>query len=139
MYDHQGKIKEPNIAAEVGQGLFGIAKSYAQKDMGGMFKGAMGLFKTATGNTQKAEEYSRKTRTSAADAVSLFLPSLYRRYGYDCSRVSMELELQISWSGCKDTQTSADTVEAGQATGAMSHAFVSALSAWSVFSVLTCC
>ena len=28
---------------------------------------------------------------------------------------------QISWSGCKDSQTSADTVEAGQATGAMSH------------------
>ena len=32
---------------------------------------------------------------------------------------------QISWSGCKDDQTSADTQEAGQATGAMS--FVSAL------------
>ena len=77
MYDHQGKIKEPNIAAEVGQGLFGMAKSYAQKDMGGVFKGAMGLFKTATGNTQKAEEYSRRTRTSAADAVSHFRPFLW--------------------------------------------------------------
>jgi hypothetical protein len=28
--------------------------------------------------------------------------------------------VQISFSGCKDSQTSADTVEAGQATGAMS-------------------
>lgn len=28
---------------------------------------------------------------------------------------------QISWSGCKDSQTSADTQEAGQATGAMSY------------------
>lgn len=30
-------------------------------------------------------------------------------------------EMQISWSGCKDSQTSADTVEAGQSTGAMSY------------------
>ncbi|OSC98894.1 hypothetical protein PYCCODRAFT_1438875 [Trametes coccinea BRFM310] len=33
----------------------------------------------------------------------------------------------ISWSGCKDSQTSADTWERGVATGAMSHAFVSSL------------
>lgn len=35
--------------------------------------------------------------------------------------------LQISWSGCKDSQTSADTAEAGQATGAMSYAFMTVL------------
>ncbi len=29
--------------------------------------------------------------------------------------------VQISWSGCKDSQTSADTQEAGRATGAMSY------------------
>ncbi|KAH8112639.1 metacaspase [Phellopilus nigrolimitatus] len=102
IYSHEGKIKEPNLMAEAGQGVLGLAKSYAQKDMQGMFKGAMGLFKTATGSTQKAEEYSKRTRTSSADV--------------------------ISWSGCKDTQTSADTVEAGSATGAMSYAFVSSLS-----------
>ncbi|KAI0794948.1 peptidase C14, caspase domain-containing protein [Abortiporus biennis] len=33
----------------------------------------------------------------------------------------------ISWSGCKDSQTSADTVEDGLATGAMSYAFMSSL------------
>ncbi|KAI0697939.1 caspase domain-containing protein [Cerioporus squamosus] len=33
----------------------------------------------------------------------------------------------ISWSGCKDSQTSADTWEAGTATGAMSFAFMSSL------------
>ncbi|PSS37280.1 hypothetical protein PHLCEN_2v873 [Hermanssonia centrifuga] len=33
----------------------------------------------------------------------------------------------ISWSGCKDSQTSADTWEAGVATGAMSFAFMSCL------------
>ncbi|TDL16047.1 peptidase C14 [Rickenella mellea] len=36
----------------------------------------------------------------------------------------------ISWSGCKDSQTSADTTtEAGNATGAMSYAFTSCLKA----------
>ncbi|KAL1939251.1 hypothetical protein VTO73DRAFT_10054 [Trametes versicolor] len=33
----------------------------------------------------------------------------------------------ISWSGCKDSQTSADTWEQGIATGAMSYAFMSSL------------
>ncbi|KAI0080416.1 hypothetical protein K474DRAFT_1637636 [Panus rudis PR-1116 ss-1] len=33
----------------------------------------------------------------------------------------------ISWSGCKDSQTSADTVEDGVATGAMSFAFMTSL------------
>lgn len=36
--------------------------------------------------------------------------------------MSSELTLvQISWSGCKDSQTSADAYEAGTATGAMSY------------------
>lgn len=38
------------------------------------------------------------------------------------------LPLAQSWSGCKDSQTSADTQEAGKATGAMSYAFIAALS-----------
>ncbi|KAL6299525.1 caspase domain-containing protein [Sparassis latifolia] len=33
----------------------------------------------------------------------------------------------ISWSGCKDSQTSADMFEADQATGAMSYAFMTSL------------
>lgn len=57
-------------------GLLNVVKSYAQKDMGGVLKGAMGLFKTATGQTQKAEEYARRTRTSPADAVSTVLYSI---------------------------------------------------------------
>lgn len=101
-YSTEGKIKEPNLAAEAGQGLLSAVTSYARGDMGGVFKSAMGLVKTASGNTQKAERYARATRTSPADA--------------------------ISWSGCKDSQTSADTQEAGQATGAMSYAFIAALS-----------
>ena len=50
-------------------GLLNVVKSYATRDYGGMLQGAMGLFKTATGKTQKAEEYARRTRTSPADAV----------------------------------------------------------------------
>ena len=38
--------------------------------MGGVFKSAMGLVKTATGNTQKAEKLTKATRTSPADVVS---------------------------------------------------------------------
>ena len=44
--------------------------SYAKGDMGGVFKSAMGLVKTATGNTQKADKYAKATRTSPADVVS---------------------------------------------------------------------
>lgn len=37
--------------------------------MGGMFKSAMGLVKTATGSTQKADKIAKATRTSSADVV----------------------------------------------------------------------
>ena len=60
-----------------------------------------GLLKTATGSDKRANEKAKRTKTSPADV--------------------------ISWSGCKDSQTSADAVEAGTATGAMSFAFISAL------------
>jgi len=102
IYSTEGKIKEPNLAAEAGAGLKTAFTSYARGDMGGVLQSAMGLVKTATGGTKKAENYARATRTSAADV--------------------------ISWSGCKDSQTSADANEAGQATGAMSYAFMTALS-----------
>jgi len=103
MYSTEGKIKEPNLAAEAGMGLLTAATSYARGDMGSVFKSVGSLVKLATGSgsRQAAEQRQRQTRTSPADV--------------------------ISWSGCKDSQTSADTVEAGQATGAMSYAFITAL------------
>lgn len=101
VYSTEGKVKEPNLAAEAGQGLLSAVTSYARGDMGGVFKSAMGLVKTATGGGQKADKYAKATRTSPADV--------------------------ISWSGCKDSQTSADTQEGGNATGAMSYAFMTAL------------
>jgi hypothetical protein len=101
IYSTEGKIKEPNLAAEAGQGLLSAVTSYARGDMSGVFSSVSGLIKTASGNGQKAEKYARATKTSPADV--------------------------IMWSGCKDSQTSADTSEAGKATGAMSYAFTTAL------------
>ncbi|KII89041.1 hypothetical protein PLICRDRAFT_124266 [Plicaturopsis crispa FD-325 SS-3] len=102
IYSTEGMIKEPNLAAEAGQGLLSAVTSYARGDMGGVFKSVTGLAKMATGSGQKAEQVARRTKTSPADC--------------------------ISFSGCKDSQTSADANEAGKATGAMSYAFITALS-----------
>lgn len=101
VYSTEGKIKEPDLAAEAGQGLLDAVTSYARGDMGSVFSSGMGLFKSmmGSGEAQEAHEHAKKTKTSPADV--------------------------ISWSGCKDVQTSADTTENGEATGAMSHAFVS--------------
>lgn len=103
IYSTEGKVKEPNLLAEAGQGVLTAGMAYMRGDMGAVFKGVTGLIKTAAGNNKKAGDYSKATRTSPADV--------------------------ISWSGCKDSQASADTQEAGQATGAMSWAFIQALSA----------
>ncbi|KDQ59178.1 hypothetical protein JAAARDRAFT_127613, partial [Jaapia argillacea MUCL 33604] len=98
----EGKIKEPNLAAEAGQGLLSAVTSYTKGDKGGMMKSAMGLVKLATGSQKEAENFTRATRTSPADC--------------------------ISFSGCKDSQTSMGAVGAGKATGAMPSSLVSELS-----------
>ncbi|KAK5099000.1 Ca(2+)-dependent cysteine protease [Exophiala xenobiotica] len=100
LYSTQGVLKEPNLAKEAGQGLLSIVSSYARGDLSGMASSAMGLFKKATtGNSQY--ERAKQTKTSPADVVM--------------------------WSGSKDEQTSQDAVISGEATGAMSWAFVTAL------------
>ncbi|KAI6125078.1 caspase domain-containing protein [Pisolithus croceorrhizus] len=100
-YSTEGKIKEPNIAAEAGMGVLSAMTSYARGDVGGIFRSVTGLIKTASGSSKKAEQYARATKTSPADC--------------------------ISFSGCKDSQTSADTQMVNKATGAMSFAFVQAI------------
>lgn len=100
IYSTSGVLKEPNLAKEAGQGLLSIVSSYARGDIGGMASTAMGLFKKATtGNAQY--ERAKQTKTSPADV--------------------------IMWSGSKDEQTSQDAVIGGEATGAMSWAFITAL------------
>ncbi|EJT47165.1 hypothetical protein A1Q1_04023 [Trichosporon asahii var. asahii CBS 2479] len=99
VYSTEGKIKEPNLLAEAGQGVLGAGMSYLRGDIGGVVSGLMSVGKNLMGSNSKAGEVTKQTRTSPADVVM--------------------------WSGCKDSQTSADTTEAG--TGAMSYAFIAAL------------
>ncbi|GFF92025.1 metacaspase-1A [Aspergillus udagawae] len=100
IYSTQGILKEPNLAKEAGQGLLGVVSAYARGDMGGMMSTAVGFLKRAT-KGDEAYERSKQTKTSPADV--------------------------IMWSGSKDSQTSQDAQIAGQATGAMSWAFITAL------------
>jgi hypothetical protein len=100
LYSTQGVLKEPNLAKEAGQGLLSIVGSYARGDLGGVASAAMGFFKkAATGDA--VYERNLATKTSPADV--------------------------IMWSGSKDEQTSQDANIGGEATGAMSWAFITAL------------
>ncbi|WOO76542.1 Metacaspase-1 [Vanrija pseudolonga] len=101
VYSTEGKIKEPNLLAEAGKGVLGAGMSYLKGDIGGMLSGIMGAGKQMMGGNSNATNITKQTRTAPGDVVM--------------------------WSGCKDSQTSADTQEAGQATGAMSYAFIAAL------------
>jgi metacaspase-1 len=115
-YSTEGKIKEPNMAADMGSGLMGVLSSYSKKDMGGVLKGGMGLVRTAAGSNQKVDKWAKANKSNPADVVRFRY--LFLHYS---SLKEPSLLLQISWSGCKDSQTSADTFEAGMATGAMSY------------------
>ncbi|KAI1751990.1 caspase domain-containing protein [Xylaria castorea] len=100
LYSTKGVLKEPNLAAEAGQGLLKAISAYASGDTGGVASALMGFAKTAvSGNSGYKKTIS--TKTSPADI--------------------------IMWSGSKDDQTSADATIAAQATGAMSWAFVKAI------------
>jgi hypothetical protein len=74
-YSTEGKIKEPNLALEAGQGLLGAASSYARGDMSGVFQSVTGFVRTATGG-KSAQERARQTKTSPADVVRR-LPFLF--------------------------------------------------------------
>ncbi|KAK9772502.1 putative Metacaspase-1A [Seiridium cardinale] len=100
MYSTKGVLKEPNLAAEAGQGLLSAIGSYARGDMGGVASSLLGFAKKAY-KGDDAYNKTKDTRTSPADV--------------------------IMWSGSKDDQTSADATIAQQATGAMSWAFITAI------------
>lgn len=100
IYSTQGILKEPNLAKEAGQGLLSVVSAYTRGDMASMVSSAVGFLKKAS-RGEKAYERTRETKTSPADV--------------------------IMWSGSKDDQTSQDAQVAGQATGAMSWAFINAL------------
>lgn len=88
------------MAKEAGQGFLSAAMSYARGDTGGALKTLFAFGKTAISG-DKAYEKAKRTKTSAADV--------------------------IAWSGSRDDQTSADATIASKATGAMSYAFIAAI------------
>jgi len=100
VYSTQGILKEPNLAKEAGQGLLGMVSSYARGDVGGMLSAGASFLRKAV-NGDSVYQKNLRTKTSPADV--------------------------IMWSGSKDSQTSSDATIAGQATGAMSWAFITAL------------
>ncbi|KIJ45173.1 hypothetical protein M422DRAFT_30023 [Sphaerobolus stellatus SS14] len=100
VYSTEGKLKEPNLTLEAWKELMDVMVCTVSGDM----KGAMRRFSSAVKIVtvgRRADEHARKTRTSPADVVS--------------------------FSGCKDSQIGVDTYQAGEATGAMSYAFMKAL------------
>ncbi|KAK2749223.1 Ca(2+)-dependent cysteine protease [Myotisia sp. PD_48] len=100
IYSTQGCLKEPNLAKEAGMGLLNALTAYTRGDVGGMVTNTFGVLKRAVKGDAGFKK-SRQTRTSPADV--------------------------IMWSGSKDVQTSADATIGGEATGAMSWAFITAL------------
>lgn len=103
VYSTQGILKEPNLAKEAAQDLFSVINSYGQRDLSGMATTAIGFLKKASiGNS--ARQRTVMTKTAPGDVVM--------------------------FSGSKDTQTSADTFQGGQARGALSWAFIQSLQQW---------
>jgi len=100
LYSTQGNIKETGGLRQAGEGLIDVLSHYSKGDVASVFSTGNSLIKQVTVG-RDIDARARRTKTSPADV--------------------------IQWSGSKDTQKSADTTEGGQATGAMSHAFIAAL------------
>ncbi|CAK9781350.1 unnamed protein product [Cutaneotrichosporon oleaginosum] len=98
---YMGTVKEPNFAADGAKALLKAGMGYAKDGNTGTAMSSLFGAAKSMFKEKQAGDLLREQNTSEADV--------------------------ISWSGCKDDQTSADTTEEGQATGAMSYAFVKAL------------
>lgn len=102
-YSTKGIIKEPNVWKDVGQDGLQAAMAYAVGNRSSLLSSlgniASSVKNNVTGNVDR--ERVKQIKFSPADV--------------------------IMFSGSKDNQTSADATENGQATGAMSYAFVKVL------------
>lgn len=103
-YSTKGLIKEPNIWKNLGSNGLQAAMDYTSGNVMGMLHSVSSAFRNIT---QKASGNVDK--------------ELVRRYKFSPADV-------IMFSGSKDNQTSADAVENGASTGAMSFAFLKVLS-----------
>ncbi|KAF9897860.1 Ca(2+)-dependent cysteine protease [Lobosporangium transversale] len=102
IYSTKGQLKESNMLSDVGSGVLNAGLSYLRGDIGGALHSFGGIGKKITQNPKKRQENMMKKASPA-----------------DC----------IMFSGCKDTQTSADAHEQGFGmTGAMTFSFITTLS-----------
>lgn len=101
VYSTKGVVKEPNLWKDAGTGAFDAFLSYERGNIGGAISSITGLVKKVAnlGSTDRQQIINMKA--SPADIISI--------------------------SGCKDDQTSADAVEGGLSTGAMSWSFIKTL------------
>ena len=76
-YSTEGKVKEPNLAMEAGQGLLSAASSYARGDIGGVMQTVTGFVRSAT-TGRSSQARARETRTSPADVVRTLLIISFR-------------------------------------------------------------
>ena len=102
-YSTKGVIKEPNLWKDVGQEGLQAAFAYASGNKEAMFRSLGSLVSTVT-----------KSLTNKSDRQKVI-------------QMKFSPADIIMFSGSKDDQTSADTVEGGQSTGAMSYAFIKVL------------
>lgn len=110
VYSTKGILKEPNLAKEAGLGLLSAYMLYTQGDVAGVVSSVTNVINRVRHGNHGYEK-KKQTKTSPSDV--------------------------IMFSGCKDDQTSADTFADGQATGAMSHAFIEVMNKNSNQSYLT--
>lgn len=102
-YSTKGVVKEPNVWKDVGENGLQLAMAYASGNRSALFS-SLGTIATTVKNkmgNNVDRERVKQIKFSPADVIML--------------------------SGSKDNQTSADATEGGQATGAMSYAFVKVL------------
>lgn len=103
-YSTKGVIKEPNMWKEIGQDGMQAALSYALGNTTSLLKSLKDIgisMRYGSGLNSSARERVIQIKSSPADV--------------------------IMFSGSKDNQTSADTVENSRATGAMSYVFIKVL------------
>ncbi|EPB89926.1 hypothetical protein HMPREF1544_03174 [Mucor circinelloides 1006PhL] len=100
VYSTKGMLKEKNVLKGAGKGLLSAGISYATGNKARALSSLIELRNTAK-SQKEIQEWNRQNLFSPADV--------------------------IMFSGCKDIQTSADAVEDGKATGAMSYAFTTTL------------
>ncbi|KAF9306853.1 Ca(2+)-dependent cysteine protease [Mortierella antarctica] len=100
IYSTTGDIKEASVLADVGSGVFSAGVAYLRGDKKAVMRGLMDMGKKIISRKNVDREKKEKKASEA-----------------DC----------IMFSGCKDTQTSADAMEQGNATGALSFAVIAAL------------